>query len=68
MITYDPFWNTIKEREVTAYALVNKHKVSNSTLTRMRKNKPMSTNTLDDLCNILNCEVDQIIKHTKPQG
>lgn len=65
MITYEPFWKTMKRKEITSYALVAKHNISNGTLTRMRKNSPMSTNTLNDLCNILNCNVEDVIKHIK---
>lgn len=65
MISYEPFWETMKRKNITSYTLVNKHKVSNGTLTRMRKNNPMSTNTLDDLCNILDCEVQDIVIHKK---
>lgn len=65
MITYEPFWETMKRKGMTSYALVSKHKISNSTLTRMRKNSPMSTNTLNDLCNVLNCSVQDVVKHIK---
>lgn len=65
MISYNPFWMTMKKKKITSYALVKKHKISNGTLTRMRKNLPMSTNTLDDLCNILDCDVQDVIQHIK---
>jgi len=65
LISYEPFWATLKEKNVTAYTLVTKHSVSNGTLTRMRRNMPMSTNILDDLCTILDCNVQDIIIHMK---
>ena len=61
MISYDPFWKTMKEKSLTSYALTKKLNVKESTLYRMRKGKPMTTTTLDELCRILECEVRDII-------
>lgn len=63
MISYDPFWETIKKKKITGYALVKKHKISNGTLYRMRKNAPLSTVTIDMLCQILDCRVEDILKY-----
>ena len=63
MITYSPFFSTIKEKGVSTYALIHKHNVSNGTLYRMRQNKPLSTETVNTLCNILQCKVDEIMLH-----
>ncbi len=63
MISYEPFWKTIKEKSITSYTLTKKLNVKESTLYRMRKGKPMTTTTLDDLCKILNCEVHNIIRY-----
>ena len=61
MISYDPFWKTIKEKSLTSYALTKKLNVKESTLYRMRKARPMTTTTLDDLCRILDCEIQDIV-------
>ena len=63
MITYTPFFKTIKEKSVSTYALRHKHNISNGTLYRMRQNKALSTQTLNDLCNILQCRIEEIIVH-----
>ena len=63
MISYEPFWKTIKEKSITSYTLTKKMNVKESTLYRMRKGRPMTTTTLDDLCRILNCEVQNIIRY-----
>jgi DNA-binding Xre family transcriptional regulator len=63
MIKYTPFFNTIKTKGISTYALRHKHNISNGTLYRMRHNKPISTVTIDDLCNILECRVEDIIIH-----
>ncbi len=61
MIVYDPFFDTLKRKKVTSYALINKYNVSNGTLHRIRNNQPLSTTTIDRLCYILNCRVEDIM-------
>ncbi|MGX8710830.1 MAG: helix-turn-helix domain-containing protein [bacterium] len=61
MILYTPFWETLKKRGVTTYALIKSHHISSSTLTRLRRNQPLSTVTINDLCRILDCRVQDII-------
>ncbi len=61
MICYKPFWKTLKKKNITGYALVHKHNISNGTLYRMRKNAPLSTVTINQLCKILKCRVEDIL-------
>ena len=62
MISYEPFWNTLKEKNISTYTLINKHGISSSLIHRLRHNLPISTVTVNDLCLILNCDVCDIIK------
>lgn len=64
MIVFDPFWNTLKKKNISTYTLINKYKISSSTISRLRNNKPISTTTLDDLCRYLDCQVSDILKYT----
>jgi len=65
MISYEPFWKTIKKKSLTNYFLIEKLNVKESTLYRMRKGKPMTTTTLDDLCRALDCDIEDIVKYIK---
>lgn len=60
MISYRPFWETLEKSQETTYTLVNKHHVSSAILDKLRKDKPMNTTTLNDLCRILNCRLEEI--------
>lgn len=60
MIAYHPFWKTLKESSETTYTLINNHHISSATIDKLRKNKPMNTTTLNDLCRILNCRLEDI--------
>ena len=64
MISYKPFYSTIKEKNISTYKLINQHGVSRSLLDRLKHNKPISTVTVDDLCRILSCGVDGIMIYT----
>ena len=63
MIVYDGFWDTLKRKQISTYYLINTCKVSSSTLTRLRRNQPLSTVTLNDLCRILNCPLEDIARY-----
>lgn len=63
MIDYNPFWITLKKSNESTYSLINKHHISSATIDKLRKNKPMNTTTINDLCRILNCKIEEIAQY-----
>ena len=63
MISYKPFWETLKNSKESTYTLIQKHHVSGATIDKLRKNKPLTTTTIDNLCRILQCSVDDIMEY-----
>lgn len=63
MIIYHRFWKTLRLKGISTYALIHRHGVSSSTLARLRRNQPLSTVTLDDLCRILACRLEDIAQY-----
>lgn len=63
MISYSPFYETLNKKDVTEYALIFKHGISANTLHRMKHGKAITTNTLDSLCFVLKCSVQDIIEY-----
>ena len=61
MISYEPFYKTLKKKGISTYKLINQYGISRSLLDRLKHNKPITTVTLDDLCKILSCKVEDII-------
>ena len=61
MISYDPLWKTMKERGATTYTLQVKGQISSSTIRRLKAGDSVSTNTLDALCKILQCDLSDIV-------
>ncbi|MBQ4155430.1 MAG: helix-turn-helix transcriptional regulator [Clostridia bacterium] len=45
--------------------MVNQCNLSRSLLDRLKHDKPITTVTLNDLCNILECKVEDILVYTK---
>ncbi len=63
MIVFDRLWTTMKEKGVSQYKLIKEHKISTGQLDRLRKNENVSTYTLDQLCRILNCSLNDIAEY-----
>ena len=63
LLDYEPFWKTLKERGVSTYALINKYGISGATINRMKKGGGISTMKIDDLCRILDCRVEDVIRY-----
>lgn len=70
MIVYDRLWKTMKKKGVSQYSLIKDYHVNEAQLYRLRKNKVIKTTTLDRLCEILDCEVEDICQYIKekPDG
>jgi len=63
MISYKPFWDTLRASPESTYTLIKHHRISSSTIDKLRKNKPLTTTTINDLCRILNCTISQIMEY-----
>ena len=61
MIAYTPFWKTLEKSPETWYTLVNTHHINPNTLSRMKHGKGINTRTLNDLCSIFDCRVEDIL-------
>ncbi len=63
MITFEPLWKTMEKKKVTGYMLMNKYGMSHSLWYKLRHDKNVNLDTIDRLCEILNCDVSDIVKH-----
>ncbi len=61
MISYKPLFNTMKKRNITSYRL-EKMGFSRATYHSIKKGNGISTNTINQLCKLLNCTVSDIIE------
>lgn len=65
MIRYDPFWKTLKEKQVSQYMLTEYYEISSSTLSKLKHNQICSLHTIDRLCGILDCTIPDIVEYCK---
>ncbi len=62
MITYDRLWKTMNDKGITQYRLINYYKFSRGQLSRLKHNENVNIMTLDRLCQILNCNIEDIVE------
>ena len=63
MIRFAPLWKTMAEQKVTTYTLRFKHGMSHATVQRLQADMPVSTHTLNKLCSILGCKLEDIAEY-----
>ncbi len=61
MIDYTPLWETMKQKNITTYALIHKHNIDPHTINDLKHNKSVTMNTLESLCRALNCEASDVV-------
>ena len=64
MIDYSPLWETMRQRHVTQYQLLQQG-IDNKTLDALKKNKNITLLTLEKLCNILGCTPNDVVVFQK---
>jgi len=65
VISYEPFFRTLQVKNISTYKLIREYGVGGGLLDRLKHNKPITTTTINDLCKILDCKVEDIIIYQK---
>ena len=68
MISYRPFWDTLAARGMTTYDLIFKQGLSANTIHRIKHNEAITTKTLNELCFILQCPVEDILEYIEEEN
>ncbi len=66
MVSYEPLWKTMRERDETTYTLIAKYGINPRTINNLKHNKGITVYTLERLCEILHCTPNDIIEFIKP--
>ena len=64
MIDYSPLWQTMDNKQITQYHLLQ-NGIDNKTLDSLKKNKNITLLTLEKLCNLIDCTPNDIVLFTK---
>lgn len=63
MISYRPLWETMRRKKVTTYTLIKDYSFSKGTLDSLKHDRNISTATLDDICRMLDCKVEEVLEY-----
>lgn len=63
LIVFDKLWQTMKEKNISQYQLIKNYGFSTGQLDRLRKNQNVNTYTLNTLCDILECNLEDIAEY-----
>lgn len=63
MITYQPLHNKLKKKKMTLHELMIETGIAPNTMTRIRKNKPVSLEILEKFCHTLKCDFKDVIQY-----
>ncbi len=60
MIVYDKLWETMQKKNISTYMLREKGVLDSKTVRRLKANDNMETKTLNKLCTVLECRLEDI--------
>lgn len=62
MISYNRLWETMEKRKISQYRLIKEFGLSSGQMSRLKKNIYVSTHTLETLCRILDCRIEDVME------
>ena len=62
MISYNRLWETMEKRKISQYRLIKEFGLSSGQMSRLKKNTYVSTHTLETLCRILDCRIEDVME------
>lgn len=62
MISYNRLWETMEKRKISQYRLIKEFGLSSGQMSRLKKNTYISTHTLETLCRILDCRIEDVME------
>lgn len=63
MIVFDKLWSVMDKKGVSTYQLREKCGIDSKTVRRLRANDNMETKTLNKLCSVLDCRLEDIAEY-----
>lgn len=63
MVKFDKLFKELKKKGISQYSLINDYGISPAQITRFKRNSNVSTNSLDMMCKILRCKIEDICEY-----
>lgn len=67
MMSFEPLWATMKSRKVSIYMLITKYNISRSMIDKLKHNRNVTLETVERLCRILDCRVEDIVVYIRDE-
>ena len=67
MIVFDKLWEVMREKSISQYKLINEYGISPAQITRLKRNENVKVSILNTMCNILDCDICEIIEFIKDE-
>ena len=65
MIIFDRLWDIMEKKGISTYTLREKCGIDSKTIRRLRANENIETKTLNKLCSVLECKLEDIAEYVK---
>ncbi len=62
MIIFDKLWLTMKQKGISTYTLREECGIDSKTIRRLKANENIETKTLNKLCSVLDCKIEDIVE------
>lgn len=64
-MSFEPLWRTLKQKNVSTYKLINEYGLSKGMIDNLKHNRNVTLLTVEQLCRILDCRVEDIVVYIK---
>ena len=68
MMSFAPLWKTLKEKNLSTYKLINDYGISKGTIDNLKHSRNVTLLTVEQLCHILDCKVEDIVVYIKDKS
>ena len=65
MMSFEPLWETLKQKSLSTYKLINEYGISKGTIDNLKHSRNVTLLTVEQLCRILDCKVEDIVVYVK---
>ena len=65
MMSFEPLWETLKQKNLSTYKLINEYGISKGTIDNLKHNRNVTLLAVEQLCRILDCKVEDIVVYVK---
>lgn len=67
MIVFDKLWQEMRGKGISQYKLINEYGISPAQITRLKRNENVKVSIINTLCNILDCDICDIMEFIKDE-